>query len=475
MDAAWKKVLLNQFHDIIPGSSIRRVHEEAETAYAEVIREANLMATDSMRRLVRQDEDALTVFNSLNWTRRELVELPKNFRGAVDDDGTALEVQDFAEGKLVEVEVPSCGWATLRQSRPSVRQRKGTSVKASRRLLENDQLRLRINAAGQIVSLYDKQAGRELAAGPCNHFRMYRDVPPKYDAWDILSSYEQEEIALNLSADVDVMASGPLVASLRITRMLNNSKMTQDIVLRRGSRRVDFITTIDWRERHKLLKVAFPVDIQADHAVHEIQFGHICRPNHRSRPFDAERFEVCNHKWTALIESNRGCAVLNDCKYGLNVLGKSINLTLLRAPLAPDPIADQGTQRFTYSYFAWNGSFSDSDVVRQAYELNCPVLTISGNGGWRSLFTVDMPNIIIETVKPAEDGSGDVIIRLYESKRMATTCVLTTSLPATAAAQANMLEERQRRLKLSRGRVALAFRPFEIKTIRLVLKAESKK
>jgi alpha-mannosidase len=257
------------------------------------------------------------------------------------------------------------------------------------------------------------------------------------------------------------------VARLRVTRKLHESTMTQEISLRRGSRRVDFYTVVDWQESHKLLKVNFPVRIHANEGIHEIQFGHIRRPNHRSRPFDADRFEVSNHKWTALAEEKRGCAVLNDCKYGVNVVGNSMNLTLLRAPLAPDMTADKGRQEFTYAFYAWNTSFADSAVVREAYELNCPVTTAAGAAGERSLFLVDAPNVVIETVKLAEDGSGDIVVRMYESKRTATRCTLSTALPVVGAAQTDMLENVQEELWCYGDEVALEFRAFEVKTVRL--------
>jgi alpha-mannosidase len=245
--------------------------------------------------------------------------------------------------------------------------------------------------------------------------------------------------------------------------------MVQEISLRRNARRVDFHTVIDWQERHKMLKVNFPVTIHANEAVHEIQFGHIRRPNHASRPFDADRFEVSAHKWTALMEENRGCAVLNDCKYGVNVLGNSINLTLLKSALAPDMTADRGRQEFTYAFYAWNGSFAESPLVRESYELNCPTMTAPGAAGERSLFSVDVPNVIVETVKPAEDSSGDAVVRLYETKRTATRCTLSTSLPVGSAAQTDMLENVLEELPCDGGKIPLEFRAFEVKTIHLRL------
>ena len=268
-------------------------------------------------------------------------------------------------------------------------------------------------------------------------------------------------------ARIEVITSGPLLGTVRLTRAIGKSQMTQDISLRRGSAQVDFVTVLDWQERHKLLKVAFPVNVHADEAIHEIQFGHLHRPTHRSRQYDAARFEVSQHKWTALAEEGRGCALLNDCKYGVSVLGNSINLTLLRAALGPDMLADRGRQEFTYAFLAWNGSLADSGIVRAAYELNSPVTTIRGDAGQQSWFRVDAPNVIIDTVKPAEDGSGDLIVRLYESMRTATRCGLQVGLPFAKAFQTNMLEQQPAKLAAKAGAITLEFRPFEVKTVRL--------
>ena len=465
VDEAWKTVLLNQFHDIIPGSSIHRVYEEAEADYARAISTAGEVTAQATFALTDEDE-TLTVFNSLSWQRRALVPLPEGFGGAVDAEGHPLTVQVSADQKWAEATIPSCGWTTIR---PAETVSAAHTLKATARSLENEWLRVELNARGEITSIWDKESGRELAAGACNSLKMYKDVPTAWDAWDIDSIYALTPVDLGQAARIEVVASGPLVAILSVTRKLHASTMTQEIRLRRGSRRIDFDTVVDWQESHKLLKVHFPVTVHANEAVHEIQFGHLRRPNHLSRPFDADRFEVSNHKWTALMEENRGCAVLNDCKYGVNVLGNSINLTLLKSALAPDMRADRGRQEFTYAFYAWTGSFVDSPLVQEGYDLNVPVMAAPGAGGEGSLFSVDAPNVVIETVKPAEDGSGDVIVRLYESKRTATRCILETSLPIKNAVQTNMLEEEQGDLALDESTIALDFRPFEIKTIRLSL------
>jgi alpha-mannosidase len=360
--------------------------------------------------------------------------------------------------------VPSCGWTTLKKG-PAARVK--NSLIAGKGLLENEYLRLTFNASGEITGIRDKQTGSELAEGACNSFRMYRDVPGTADAWDLDSHYKCSPVRLDARARVEVSGRGPLFASLKVTRKLNQSLMTQEIRLAAGSRRVDFITRIDWKERHKVLKVNFATDIKAEEALHEIQFGHIRRPNHASRQFDQDRFEVCNQKWTALAEENRGCAVLNDCKYGVNVEGGSINLTLLRSPLSPDEHADQGIQEFTYAFFAWKGSLAQSGLVQEAYDLNVPAQVAKGEGGRMSLLSLDAPNIVVEAVKPAEDQSGHLVVRLYESLRCTTACVLKTGLPLKAAWATDMLEKNRRPLKTMGNAIPLNFRPFEIKTLRL--------
>ena len=465
MDEAWKKVLLNQFHDIIPGSSIERVYEEAEASYAEAIEMAEGVATEAAHALTDHTQ-ALTAFNSLSWERSALVPLPAGWSGAADRSGMALPTQVVNGVAWSEATAPACGWTTLL---PGVAVDVADELVASEHLLENDLIRVELNGTGEITRILDKETGRELADGTCNSIKMYKDVPTGWDAWDLDSMYELTPVDLDRQACIEVAQGGPLIAVLRVTRTLNHSTMTQEISLRRGSRRVDFHTVIDWQESHKLLKVNFPVAVHANEAVHEVQFGHIRRPNHLSRPFDADRFEVSAHKWTALMEENRGCAVLNDCKYGVNVLGNSINLTLLKSALAPDMHADKGRQEFTYAFYAWNGCFASSPLVHEAYDLNCPVMTAPGAAGEGSLFAVSTPNVIVDTVKPAEDGSGDVVVRLYESKRMATDCALSSSLPVAKAVQTDMLENAKGALEWSEGKVDLAFRPFEVKTVRLSL------
>lgn len=467
MEAAWRQLLLNQFHDILPGSSIARVHEEAEAGFARVMETADRVRSAAQSGLVRGVK-SLTVFNSLSWPRRELVALPPGVRGAEDANGAALPTQKIGSRRHAEVEVPSCGWTTVRPA-GAVRARfpQDSAAQGTERSLENGLIRVRFNDRGEIVSLYDKEVRREICSGKANEMRMYKDTPAKYDAWDLENSYRDMPVELAGAARIEVVSRGPLCAQVKVTRKLNESDMVQTITLRRGSRRLDFDTVIAWRENHKILKVCFPADIHTDEAVHEIQFGHVRRPNHYSRTYDADRFEVCNHKWTALVEEGRGFAVLNDCKYGVNVLGNSINLTLLRASKAPDFYADVGLQTFKYAVYAWNGPLFESRLVREAYELNVPVTTRGGGASTTSLFDVSEANVVIEAVKPAEADPRDIIVRLYECMGTGTRCTLRTTLPVKFAEETDMLEQRVKTLSIRSGTIGLQLRPFEIKTLRL--------
>ncbi|MFP4105725.1 MAG: glycoside hydrolase family 38 C-terminal domain-containing protein [Phycisphaerae bacterium] len=469
LEEAWKLVLVNQFHDILPGSSIAMVYERAEREYTRVLGMADETIADAAGSLT-DEGDAITVLNSLNWDRRELVALPDGWTGAKDAEGDLLCVQEVDGVNYVQPTVPSCGWTSLTPDKPRDICESGIAcgVKATPNSLENTELKVLFDEFGQVTSIFDKNAKRELADGPCNSLKMYRDVPMKYDAWDIDPMYRDMPVELPEKANIEVATEGNLLGRLKITRKIHNSSVTQWVTLRRESRRLDFETTVDWQEQHKLLKVNFPVDIRSHEAIHEIQFGHLRRPNHESRQLDKDMFEVPNHKWTALAEENRGCAVINDCKYGVDVRDNSINLTLLKSPQAPAMNADRGMQKFTYSFYAWNGPLMSSDLIRQGYNLNVPIRTAAGAAETKSLLQTDADNIVIEAVKPAEDGSGDVIVRLYESLRSACDCSLTINLPVESVDETDMLEEKvSQRLTLANGGVQLSFRPFEIKTLRL--------
>ncbi|MBQ3488442.1 MAG: alpha-mannosidase, partial [Clostridia bacterium] len=252
-------------------------------------------------------------------------------------------------------------------------------------------------------------------------------------------------------------------AALEVTRTLHCSPMKQIILLAHDGRRLDFITEIDWQERHKLLKIAFPVDTYATEAVHEIQFGHVTRPTHRSRQADRDQYEVCNHRYTALWDGAQGAAVLNDSKYGVSTQGSEIRLTLLRAPLMPDMTADRGLQRFTYSFCPLTAL---EDALREAAILNEPPRPMAGSS--IPVLLPDAGNIIVDTIKPADDREDAIVARVYESMGRATRTKLTLAPGLRELLEADMLEENCRPVSPDE----VAFGPFEIKTFILPLKEE---
>lgn len=473
MDRLWKKLLLHQFHDILPGTSIHRVHEEAQAELTELNGLVDAMASGAREVLAGSGRSGVTVLNSLSWARKELVALPEGVEGIADRDGKTLPVQRHDGVCYAEVETPSAGWAAYTVTAADVTpEAPGQAVlTATKSHLENEYLAIGINEYGEIVSILDKETGTEWTAGHCNAMKMYRDQPSAFDAWEIDRGYQAAPVALDEKAEVYVTAEGPLFANIRVERMLHRSKLIQDIRIRAGSRRVEFHTTVHWHEKNKMLRVDFPVRVHANESLQEIQFGYVKRPNHASRPHDADRFEVCQHKWAVLAETNRSFALLNDCKYGIAVQDNTMSLTLLRSPTHPDEMSDQGTHKFTYGFFVWNGSFLDSPVVQEAYELNYPVSLVHGGNqvGHKSFLQTDQASVITETVKLAEDGSGDWIIRAYECKGATVSCGLTFDLPVKTAYETNMLEEVTADMPVSEGKLKLDFRPFEVKTIRLVL------
>ncbi|MFN2303399.1 MAG: alpha-mannosidase [Anaerolineales bacterium] len=463
-EALWKTLLLNQFHDILPGSSIQRVYEEAEAQLSEVVDGAKTIADAAMNALIDEPK-GLTFFNSLSWERNELVELPQDVHGLQSSAGEDLPIQEQSGKRFTEVCVLACGWKVFQPGQPGNLE---NSIHVEEHVIENNFMRVEFNEYGEISRIFDKALHKAINAGTCNSLKMYQDIPSAFDAWDIDSMARLSPVALPEKAVFEVQGQGPLFGSLVIRRKLNQSFITQEIRLRRDSRRMDFHTVIDWQERHKLLKVSFPVAYHTREALHEIQFGHLARPTHRSREIDRDRFEVVNHKWTALVEPAQGFALLNDSKYGVDVLDNTISLTLLKSALAPDMTADRGRQEFTYAFYFWDGPFIESDLILEAYQLNVPLQMARGCVGERTLFELDKANIILETIKPAEDGcKTDLILRLYEAMGTHTTVTLNTSLSIKEAFQVNMLEQIQQKVAMTGNRLQLKFKPFEIITLRL--------
>jgi len=462
LDRAWKLVLLNQFHDIIPGSSINWVYRDSDRDY-ETIRElgesVRESALASLGGLVdtRAFKHPAVISNTLGIRRREVVDLP---------DGTPASV-----------DVPPCGYVVVEKSDAFLRATDiPVKVSASRKglTLENGMVRVKINAAGHLSSVYDLRAKREALAEEGNVFHLHEDIPNKWDAWDVDAFYKEKFETLGGLETLELIESGPLRATVRLVRVFGKSRLEQRIILRGGSARLDFATTVDWQENQKMLKVAFPAAIRAASATYEIQYGHLERPTHTNTSWDLARFEVCAQKWADLSEPGYGVALLNDCKYGHDIQGNVLRLSLLRAPVSPDPVADRGTHEFTYALLPHAGDLRQGRVIEEAYALNVPLIVrdtkprLGSLPSSHSFFRTSRDGAVIEAVKVAEDG-GSVIVRLYEAEGGRGPAVLTTTLPVRKAWRADLLENEQQALTLREGAVRLDLKPFEIVTIKFAL------
>jgi alpha-mannosidase len=353
-------------------------------------------------------------------------------------------------------------------------------LKVTPTLLENEALRVELNEAGDITRIYDKVNRREVMPPDtiANQFQAFEDRPLDWDAWDVDIFYDDKMWTSEPAETVQVLEAGPLRATLEVRRRILNSHFVQRISLAYHSPRLDFDTTIVWQERHVLLKVAFPVDILSPMATYEIQWGNVQRPTHRNTSWDWARFETCAQKWVDLSEGDYGVSLLNDCKYGHDIRDHLMRISLLRSSTMPDPEADQGEHRFAYSLLPHAGHWNET-TVSAAYTLNDPFIVVPGMIGGeaesegesvatlRSFLSVDRPNVVIETVKRAEDGQG-VIVRLYESQRQRGPVMLTAGFELGTAWRTNLLEENQAALVVAGNRVTLVVQPFEIATLRLL-------
>lgn len=468
-DALWKELLLHQFHDILPGSSIAKVYVEANERHGKLQESAKELMQKAFTVLAKEKDDAVTVWNSLSFDRTALVELPDSFAdGARTAEGEAVAVQRMDGTVKAQVRIPACGAVSLV---PASEKADLTAVKACREadgfVLENSKVTAQINDRGEVVSFVRKDSGREFAAEPMNRFRLYKDVPRLFDAWDIDSNYIEQEVQALDQVHVEVVGEG-LEGVLKVTGTISESTFTQYIRLAADSARIEFETEVDWKELHRLLKACFPVNVYAENGINEMQFGFVERPAHRSKLYDKDRFEVCNHRYSALCDGSHGAAVLNDCKYGISMNGNALELTLLRASSCPEMRADNAVHHFTYAFTAWEGTFTDCDVVRQGYELNVKPQVTKGIVDAFSAVTVDKENVLLDTMKPAEDGSGDVVLRLYEAKKAQTAAEICTRLGAKKAYLCDMLENVKEEIPMEDGVIRLPFNAFEIKTVRLV-------
>ncbi len=473
LEALWKLLLTDQFHDVLPGSSIAPVNDRAIREFGEVRSGADALRDEAIKSVGETASDQVTLANSLSWTREGeivLAGLPDGQAPAGGDVVTQAfeDVEGERKVAVSGVSVPPLGIASIPLAdEEKVAESPFRTVGGS---VDTPFASVRFDERGRIVSFIEKAGGRELVreGGAFNIFWCGEDIPGDSDNWDIDADYvlKQHDDARLISREI--IANGPLQLRIRSRFEIGDrSTLTQDMVFHSTTPRVDFETQVDWRETHKLLKAGFDTAIFAENARHEIQFGHLMRPTHQNLSTDRARFEVSNHKWSDLSEAHYGIAILNDCKYGISVLGGDMRLTLLKSGTAPDHRGDNGVHRFDYALLPHEGPFSAAGVVRPAYEFNVPIVAVPGcSVSEMSLASVHVPNVVIETVKWSEDGKA-LVLRLYEAEGARTCCRLTLGVKATRAAAANMLEEEQGELAIIDNGLELEFRPFEIKTVRV--------
>ena len=328
--------------------------------------------------------------------------------------------------------------------------------------LSNAHLICCVSQQGELISVKRPGSDHEYLAGIGNRFLMFKDVNTCYDAWELGSMYEQLPVELDGPVTVAMYQLSGKV-ELEINRTLNGSALSQYIILDADAKYLTFETEIHWKEKHKLLKVAFPVNALTNEAIHEIQFGHVKRPNHRSYRTDKDRYEVCNHRYTALCDGAHGAAVLNDSKYGVNVVDNEIRLTLLKSPMMPDQNADRGEQCFSYGFYPFDGAFADSDVARQATELNEPLLAGNVYDDLDPILLPNAKNVIVDTIKPADTVHNALLVRVYEAMGKQVDCNFTVNPGIKKIVETDMLEEDPRDVDAS----CMHFGSFEIKTLLL--------
>jgi alpha-mannosidase len=451
LEAIWKEILLYQFHDILPGSSITRVYDESLARYQLLFEQTQQLLNTAQTALIQPatNTTSVTVFNSLSWER-----------------STWLQIQ----GQWCYVTVPSMGYTTINPATTIQDDRRYTQTTDT---LENDILRIQFSPDGSIQSIFDKEYQREVLADgtSANKLAVYLD---EGDAWDFPIAYAEQTPRYFTLEKTEAFHDGPQSVIEQHYRF-GHSTLQQRIKLIAGSRRIDFVTTVDWHEQHKMLRTSFPVNILTSEVTCDIQFGSIKRPTHSNTSWDMAKYEICAHKWVDLSQWDYGVALLNDCKYGHKVSGNTLDLNLLRSPSYPDPQADQAQHEFTYALYPHMGNHINGKVIQAGYELNVPLSYVPGESYTpsTSLVQVEAENIIIETVKKAEE-SDDIILRLYEAAGASTRTTLKFDKEIASIWHTNLLEEQEEQIHHQNKSVAISLSPFEILTLRIRFSSEER-
>lgn len=493
INANWKTVLRNQFHDILPGSSIHEVYEDSEKEFAQVFESGAAHLRRSVQALassVSLEGRRVVVFNPVSWSRGGVARVPwadeLSDMAVVDEGGSRLvtRIVDWECGRFLEIDVPSVpglGYrafslvsASAANMPPASSECQGDCVTVNERCVENRFFKIEFNRLGQIVSIYDKESGREVISPgqAANVFQVFEDRPMQFDAWDIDLYYQEKETTVGDLVEWKVETSSPEQAVILLKWKLLDSTIEQRMVVRADSRRIDFPTKVDWNEHSMLLKVAFPVDIRATKATYEIQFGNVERPTHWNTSWDYAKFESVGHKWADLSEQDYGVSLLNDCKYGYDIKNNVMRLTLIKSGVEPDPVADQGEHTFTYSIYPHAGDWFTGGTTKEAYELNFELVATIVNGPAGDLpaqgafANVNAVSTILDTIKKSEDDDS-IVLRLYEYGNRRDAVEVEFPRAVREVHECNLMEKTIRKAKLSGDRLAFQTKPYEIKTFKV--------
>lgn len=465
LEEMWKTVLLNQFHDILPGSSIHEVYEVTKKEYEEIkIKATQLLAERALA--MAGEGDAVTVYNTLGFHSNDVVALGDcDAKALADADGNIFPVQKTTDGAFAYLKnLPSKGWKTFTPvEAPAV----VSPFAISDNSIETPFYAVQFDADGNITALFDKANSREVAQQGklLNQLRVFEDKPIYYDNWDIDIFYNEKYWNVNEKSSMKWTENGAVEAVLEIERPYSKSLIRQKIHFYADTRRIDFETYVDWHESQHMMKVLFPCDVHTDEATFDIQFGNVTRKTHTNTTWDMARFESCAHKWVDVSEGGYGVAVLNDCKYGHSVHQGEIGLTLIKSGIEPNATTDQEEHFFTYSLYPHAGAWRQSDVAQEAYKLNQPAYAVKGGkaGAAFSLAAVDHDNVVMETVKKAESGDG-IILRAYENKNMQTGATITLGKILKSVQECDLLENVTNTVPFEENHFQFVIHPYEIKT-----------
>lgn len=466
----WRTILRNQFHDIIPGSSIHEVYEDSRVEYTQAEKALQGLQSGALSTLAQSRQDCYTLWNFTSFPRQDSVWVAEKREGRfVAADGTRLPAQREQEGYWVQVQLDALGVTTIRfEEAPAVASASPFVLDLDAGTIETPCYLAAWNQQGQLTRLFDREANREvLPRGQrANVLEMYEDKPLKFDNWDVdlFHLMKHEEVAAD-GAPV-LVESGALRLTLRFPYHYHHSSFQQDVTFYTNSRRIDFATHADWHEDHRLLKAAFPVDIRATNATYDIQYGHVERPTHFNTSWDYARFEVVAHKWADMSEADYGVSLLNNCKYGHSTHNNVMRVTLLKSGKFPDTQADMGQHSFTYALLPHSGNLVQGNTIEEANFLNLPLRT-AAHTQWNAapLFTWQNRNIQVDAIKKAEDGRS-LILRLHECRGTHTTAKLHPSFAMNSVTPCNLLEEPTGEPQQCQA-LQVSLRPFEIQTFRI--------